>query len=515
MRNIQVTLLATAALVLAALPALSAPTTETADTGVMELKWLGPYYLDSEPQPPEGNMMQQLIEERFNVKIEIANISSADNEKLPLWFAEGNTADYVSVKLAFGQSLVDQGLLRSYPKEWLWEHAPEWTDRMEAMFGDRLEREMTYKGEAWALPYNNWAEVESSYLPLVRKDWMDNLGITEDPVTIEEHFELLKRFTHEDPDGDGKADTYGMSHISFVYGLGFSWVFAAYGYQDKSFYVKDGQVIYANSQDEYKQALKTLAEWYEAGVIDPTFATNKGGEFYDGWGMGDFGLNWQPPVALTSDTPRGPKQLVWAHTPDAEFKFLPPPQGPEGLYGAAMPYPSLFIFGNGGAFGHEASDEKVIKIMQMQNEILADRDLFNTLVYGMEGVHWDRGSEGEIKIKVEEAKKAHHDGVGFWGRFPILRDEDPTLTSAAREVYDWVALLPVNYWGVAFTHDGVNEVYAAKRGDLNTISNEFYHKAITGVVDIDEAWDQFQADLNAAGLDEVIAEFQRLYDALN
>ena len=75
----------------------------------MELKWLGPYYLDSEPQPPEGNMMQQLIEERFNVKIEIANISSADNEKLPLWFAEGNTADYVSVKLAFGQSLVDQG----------------------------------------------------------------------------------------------------------------------------------------------------------------------------------------------------------------------------------------------------------------------------------------------------------------------------------------------------------------------------------------------------------------------
>ena len=78
-----------------------------------------------------------------------------------------------------------------------------------------------------------------------------------------------------------------------------------------------------------------------------------------------------------------------------------------------------------------------------------------------------------------------------------------------------MASLPVNYWGVAFTHDGVNEVYAAKRGDLNTISNEFYHKAITGVVDIDEAWDQFQADLNAAGLDEVIAEFQRLYDALN
>ena len=109
---------------------------------------------------------------------------------------------------------------------------------------------------------------------------------------------------------------------------------------------------------------------------------------------------------MTSDTPRGPKQLVWAHTPDAEFKFLLPPQGPEGLYGAAMPYPSLFIFGNGGAFGHEASDEKVIKIMQIQNEILADRDLFNTLVYGMEGVHWDRGPEGEIKIKVEEAKQA-------------------------------------------------------------------------------------------------------------
>jgi hypothetical protein len=136
-------------------------------------------------------------------------------------------------------------------------------------------------------------------------------------------------------------------------------------------------------------------------------------------------------------------------SPDAEFELLMPPKGPEGLYGAAMWYPSMNIYGDGGAFGHKTSDEKVTKIMQIQNEILADRDLFNTVVYGIEGMHWERGPEGEIIVGVD--KQAHEDGVYFWGRFPLLRDEDETLTKRGREIYDWAASVPVNYMPLPMT----------------------------------------------------------------
>ena len=38
--------------------------------------------------------------------------------------------------------------------------------------------------------------------------------------------------------------------------------------------------------------------------------------------------------------------------------------------------------------------------------------------------------------------------------------------------------------------------------------------AVSGRIDIDAEWDNFQSNLKRAGLDEVIAEFQRLYNRL-
>ena len=110
--------------------------------------------------------------------------------------------------------------------------------------------------------------------------------------------------------------------------------------------------------------------------------------------------------------------------------------------------------------------------------------------------------------------KAHNDGVYYWGRFPILRDEDPTLTKNAREIYDWVASLPIVYGQIAFTYDGTSEVNESLKGDINTICNEFYFKAIIGGIDIDDSWDKYQSDLKKAGLEDIIADLQLRYDRL-
>ena len=44
---------------------------------------------------------------------------------------------------------------------------------------------------------------------LVRKDWLDKLGLAA-PTTLDELYDVLYAFTYNDPDGNGKNDTYGL-----------------------------------------------------------------------------------------------------------------------------------------------------------------------------------------------------------------------------------------------------------------------------------------------------------------
>ena len=45
---------------------------------------------------------------------------------------------------------------------------------------------------------------------LVRRDWMDNLGL-KDPENLEEFAAMCSAFAHEDPDGNGLDDTIGYN----------------------------------------------------------------------------------------------------------------------------------------------------------------------------------------------------------------------------------------------------------------------------------------------------------------
>ena len=64
------------------------------------------------------------------------------------------------------------------------------------------------------------------------------------------------------------------------------------------------------------------------------------------------------------------------------------------------------------------------------------------------------------------------------------------------------------YDGVNFFAPRSNEAANTYGGDVNTIVNEYYANAIMGKVDIDATWDEYVAKVNAAGLPEIIAEYE-------
>lgn len=59
-------------------------------------------------------------------------------------------------------------------------------------------------GKHYGIPYSRQAQTL-----MIRKDWLDKLGLKA-PTTWQEMLSVAKAFATEDPDGDGKADTYGI-----------------------------------------------------------------------------------------------------------------------------------------------------------------------------------------------------------------------------------------------------------------------------------------------------------------
>ena len=105
----------------------------------------------------------------------------------------------------------------------------------------------------------------------IRKDWLDKLGL-EIPTTIDEFSNVLKQFTEGDPDGNGAKDTYGMIVTDYLDGplnnLAI-WMGAPNGWGLD----ENGELKPAFMFQEFKDTLKLMKEWYDAGYINADMAT--------------------------------------------------------------------------------------------------------------------------------------------------------------------------------------------------------------------------------------------------
>jgi putative aldouronate transport system substrate-binding protein len=100
--------------------------------------------------------------------------------------------------------------------------------------------------------------------PIVRKDWLDELGLPI-PTTIDEWYETLKAFKEK------KGATAPLTLRTLFMGertAGFAGAFGVMG----NFYVEDGKVKYGYLEPEYREYLATMSKWYREGLIDKDFA---------------------------------------------------------------------------------------------------------------------------------------------------------------------------------------------------------------------------------------------------
>lgn len=98
----------------------------------------------------------------------------------------------------------------------------------------------------------------------VRKDWLDDLGL-DTPVTFDDWEEMLTKFKDE----EGAYAPLSLPSTGYDY-----YDTMASGFGASATYLnKDGKVVYGPIQDEWREYLIKMNDWYKKGLIDPDFMT--------------------------------------------------------------------------------------------------------------------------------------------------------------------------------------------------------------------------------------------------
>ncbi len=137
-------------------------------------------------------------------------------------------------------------------------------------------KQTSINGKLWAIPQGPVGPSNFEYT-YIREDWRLKLGL-DVPKTTEDLLAIAEAFATKDPDGNGKADTYGILFSNEPYEnyfnfRGFANSFGAY----PTTWIKgaDGKLVYGSVQPEMKAALAAAADLYTKGAIDKEFVAKK------------------------------------------------------------------------------------------------------------------------------------------------------------------------------------------------------------------------------------------------
>lgn len=272
--------------------------------------------------PPAKSPGLDLINEKFNVEYKPEIIPQGDYaEKSSAIVASGSMPDLI------GFTAND---FRFY--QWAGEGAflplDDYLDHYETLGGipKHIYDAFKVNGKIYGIPRYSQP---FPLTPIIRKDWLDNLGL-QVPTNYDELKEVAIAFTKDDPDKNGKKDTYGLAvgeNINPNFNLGAYWDFNSWYHQNN-----DGDYIPGIISEGRKDLVSFFADLYKEGAMTKDFAVlnweDTNGEFYSGK-AGIF-------VGGVSGMSEAYLEGLLAIDPEAELVALPPFKAPDGSIGFTM-----------------------------------------------------------------------------------------------------------------------------------------------------------------------------------
>ena len=221
----------------------------------------------------------------------------------------------------------------------------------------------------------------------VRRDWMNKLNI-QTPTTLDDFEAMLKAFTDNDPDGNGKKDTYGM---------GASKVFEWLSYFRLAFGVTPGWSKDASGTwqlDSFTSGYKDFLKWLN-GLYGKGYLKNEFFLYDDSDALNDF-YNGKCGVVMYNGgrATGGITYKMRRLDKNAKVDVIPMPDGvTQGGYTTG---------GNWwGGWSIAYSAKEPMRLVKFLDYMYSEEGMEERL-YGLEGVHYTKDESGEIVPNFEE-----------------------------------------------------------------------------------------------------------------
>ena len=256
--------------------------------------------------------------------------------------------------------------------------------------------------------------------------------------------------------------------------------------------VWDETVLSVMEQDDTKERLMILREWYEKGWIHPdagltTFDTSvylNAGQFFI------------EPMPLKGNNIKAQEMMNASGNTDLRLKEI---------YG--QPKVNITTHAGGSMLAIPAMSEHPVEAMKYINLLHTDPKLINMQLFGVEGTHWEKEADGRVNL-LNSAWYGAHAGAWTVGNTMLQRvtnkeepDKNRMLSESSNDAIDHIAL------GFRFRTDPI----AAELTAVNAVVDGMNRALQTGYVDPAVELPKYITDLKAAGFDKIKAEVEKQY----
>jgi putative aldouronate transport system substrate-binding protein len=475
-----------------------------ADEPVTITFWYNPAIVEA-GSPPKDWFVYDIIRNELNIDLQLSPLpSSAEDRdsKMNVAGAANNLPDMMSISRPVMVNLVKQGLLA--PVDDMFAMMP---GRTEKMYNQDSKTYATINGNCYGFTASS-GDITKNEGILIRKDWLDKLGL-DIPVTLDDYMEVMKAFTYQDPDGNGKDDTYGYGCFIEITareeGLGRRVMpfFGAYGVAGTWNLSKDDVGLNIR-KPEFYDAMSYLRRMVEEGVMDPNWLTYKKDDWKAAWKQGKFGIMREQHASYAAESNYAPFDKNF---PDGEWIVIDPPVGPEGKSSVGV-YTTVNsgVIAVSARAAKEGKKEAIARLLEWMSG-----DGYYAIGWGQEGVNFILGEDGVPTVvglpdpskgftKAEIQPLLQLKGLAFyWGDAELKSRYPSYVTAISKKPMSSLEVLREMQTKPWNKQDGV-DLLPLPNSDIKRFYEQTLVEFVRGNKPLnEESWKKFIADFDAMG----------------
>jgi putative aldouronate transport system substrate-binding protein len=365
---------------------------KSADAGApvtIEL-WYGAAVTEAGPPPADWPVVG-LIKEKLNIDLRLTALPSNESDqdvKIQAAGASNTLPDLFMVRRTPWLNLIKNGLIA--PVDDLYALMP---NRTAIQYDEVSRAHTTIDGASYGLA-SPGAIVKNEGI-LIRQDWLDKLGLAV-PVTTEDYINVMRAFTNNDPDGNGRNDTYGygafieIDSMSEGAGRRFDPLMGAFGVAGTWNLLASDPGLNVR-KPAYYNGLSYIKRIVDERIIDPNWVSYTKDDFRAAWKQGRFGIMREQNAAFAAESNYAPFDINF---PNGEWIVIDPPRGPEGKSSAGVYTQAYRIY----AVSKKAADAGKGPAIARLLEWMSSDEGYYLLGWGEKGVNYVLDESGAPSV---------------------------------------------------------------------------------------------------------------------